>query len=206
MHGRWTKSALLLMALTLPVTVLSAQQRSQPAEQAAAQTAPAANASATRPQLTVAQKRQIRYLRRTARDQAAIIRHDRSLTPEQKARRLRELRASTREKVKAVLTPEQREQIKQMRAARRHRMAEELGLTAEQRGKLRQLARSTRHQRRSVLNDGSLTNDQKLAKLRQIRQLAKTQLASILTPEQMAKMRQMRRQRGHRMRMHMHMR
>jgi Spy/CpxP family protein refolding chaperone len=202
MRGRWTKNALLLMALTLPVTALPAQQMKQPAAEPAAQTAQAADLSANRPQLSPEQKKQMRDLRLTARDQAAIILHDPALSPEQKQYKLHELRRTTREKMQAVLTPEQQAQMKQMRAARRHRIADKLGLSADQRTKLKELAKSTRQQRRSVLNDSSLSNDQKMAQLAQIRESAKSQLATILTPDQLAQMQQMRRHRRHRVGMH----
>jgi len=196
MRASWRKNALLLMALTLPVTALPAQQVNQ-AELAAQ----AADAVAGRPQISPEQRQQMRELRRGARDQAAIIRHDQTLSPEQKEQKLHELRATTREKMKAVLTPEQQAQIKQMRASRRERVADKLGLTQDQRGKLKELAKSTRAQRRSVLNDSSLSNDQKRAQLAQIRESAKVQRASILTPEQLAQMQQMRRHGRHGMHM-----
>jgi Spy/CpxP family protein refolding chaperone len=202
MRGRWTKNALLLMALTLPVIALPAQQVNQPPAEPAAQSAPAAQAPAGRPQLSLEQKKQLRKLRFDARDQAAVIRHDPALTPEQKAQKLQELRLQTREQMRAVLTPEQQAQFEEMRATRRQRMADELGLTQDQRSKLKDLKQSVRQQRQSVLNDSSLSNAQKRAQLKQIRQSAKSQLATILTPDQLAKMQQMRRERGHRRGMH----
>jgi Spy/CpxP family protein refolding chaperone len=103
--------------------------------------------------------------------------------------KLKELRASTRQQMKSVLTPEQQNAF----AARRADFAAKLGLTADQRTKLKDLFRSNRRQRLAVLNTPALTNAQKQAQLAQIRQASQSQLATILTPEQLEKFHQMRR-------------
>jgi len=190
--------ALLVTALALPATMLPAQPTGQTAPKSASQCAPEAKGHFGKLQLTAEQKKQLRAIRMEARDRAAIIRHDQNLSLEQKAAKLRELRKSTREQRMAVLTPEQREQMKAMRAGRRGQMAKELGLTPDQRSKVKETVQSARQQRKSVLNDGSLSEEQKLAQLKQIRVSTKTQLASILTPEQLDKWQQMRQHRGHR--------
>jgi Spy/CpxP family protein refolding chaperone len=149
-------------------------------------------ASATeRPRLTQEQKRQLNDLRVAARDQAAIIRNDQTLTAEQKQAKLKELHASTRARMKSVLTPEQQQAF----AARQGRFAAKLGLTPDQQGKLKALFQSTHQQREAVLKNTALTNEQKQAQLSQIRQTSKAQLATILSPEQLAKFEQMRRHR-----------
>jgi Spy/CpxP family protein refolding chaperone len=198
MRGTWTKTALLLTALALPATMLPAQPTNQKAPESAVQCAPGGKGHFGKLDLSAEQRKQLRSLKMDARDQAAVIRHDQSLTREQKAARLRELRKSTREQSKAVLTPEQREQVKSRRMGRHGRMAEELGLTPDQRSKVKDAVRSGRLQRRAILQDSSLTNDRKLAELKRIRKSTRTQLASILTPEQMEQWQQMRQHRGHR--------
>ncbi len=131
------------------------------------------------------------------RDQAAIIRHDQTLTAEQKAAKLKELRASTREQMKSVLTPAQQQAFADRRAARKANFAAKVGLSADQQAKLKSLFQSTHQQRQAVLNNTSLTNEQKQAQLSQIRQASQAQLATILTPEQLAKFHQMRRKWAH---------
>ncbi len=66
---------------------------------------------------------------RSARDQAAIIRNDQTLTAEQKQAKLKALRASTREQMKSVLTPEQQKAFADRRAAAKANFAAKLGLT-----------------------------------------------------------------------------
>jgi Spy/CpxP family protein refolding chaperone len=199
MHGTWMKNTVLLLGMTLAGTALLAQNTTPEA------TAPATSTQSTASvtgktgalQLTVDQKKQLHELRRSARDQAAIIRHDQSLTGDQKMAKLKALRASTREQMKAVLTPAQQTAFAERRAAHQAKVAAKLGLTADQQSKLKQLFVSSHQQRQAVLTNASLSNDAKLAQLSQIRQTKKAQLAMILTPEQMAKFQQMRREHRH---------
>jgi len=132
-----------------------------------------------------------------ARDQAAIIRNDQALTAEQKQAKLKELRTSTRAKMKAVLTPEQQKAFAERREAAKADFKAKLGLTPEQESKMKALFKSTREQRQAVLTNSSLTNEQKQAELSKIREQHKAQLATILTPEQLAKFQQMRKAHRH---------
>jgi Spy/CpxP family protein refolding chaperone len=200
MNGTWMKNTVLLLAMTLSGAALLAQPATPPATQpdAATQSASGTTGTAAKVQLTAEQKKQLRELRMSARDQAAIIRNDQKLTAEQKQDKLKQLRASTREQMKSVLTPAQQTALADRHAARHARVAAKLGLTAEQQSKLMDLFRSTHQQRESVLKDASLSNEQKQAQLSQIRQSSKAQLATILTPEQLAKFHEMRKAHRHR--------
>ncbi len=189
MRAIWIKNAVLMVGMTLGATALMAQQTT-PTPDTTNQSA----ASATvKPQLTAEQKQQLRDLRSSARDQAAIIRNDQSLTPEQRQAKLQALHASTRQQMQSILTPEQQQAFAAHRAAAKAKFAAKLGLSADQMSKLKELRTSTRQQRQAVLQNPSLTNDQKQAQLSQIRQASQAQLATILTPEQIQKLHQMRR-------------
>ena len=109
MRGTWMKNTVLLLGMSLAGTALLAQQTTPEAAPPATSQAVTQGSTATSGalQLTVEQKKQMRELRLSARDQAAIIRHDQSLTDDQKTAKLKALRASTREQMKAVLTPAQ---------------------------------------------------------------------------------------------------
>jgi Spy/CpxP family protein refolding chaperone len=176
--------------MTLGATALLAQQASVPAPDTT-------NQSVTSAKLTAEQKKQLGELRATARDQAAIIRNDQTLTADQKQAKLKELRTSTHEQMKSVLTPEQQKTFADRREVGKNRMAAKLGLTEDQQGKLKALFQSTHQQREAVLKNASLANDQKQAQLAQIRQTTQTQLATILTPDQLEKFHQMHRRHGH---------
>jgi Spy/CpxP family protein refolding chaperone len=201
MRGIWMKISLLMLAMSLAGAALQARQApaATSANQDAVQSGSAAQGAATL-KLSPDQKKQLHQLRTNARDQAAIIRNDQTLNGEQKIAKLKELRASTRDQMKSILTPEQQKAFAERRAARKAKIVAELGLTPEQQTKLKDLFQSTRQQREQVLMNTSLTNDQKLAQLKQIRDDRKTQLASILSPDQLQKFRQMRKHR--RMMMH----
>ena len=199
MYGKWIQGTVLMLGMGLASAGMFAQQ----AGQAAASPAPQASAqsvstdTAGKLNLSADQKKQLRELRMSARDQAAIIRNDSKLSGDEKTAKLQELRASTRDKMKAVLTPEQQKQFAAKREAHRAAMAAKLGLTDEQQGKLKDLFKSTREQRQSVLNNTTMTNDEKMAQLKQIRENTKAQLATILTPDQMQKFREMRKEHHH---------
>lgn len=192
MRGTWIKNTVLLLGMSLTGAAIMAQQATTPAPNSTTQTsAPAAS------QLSADQKKQLHDLRMTARDQAAVIRNDQTLTAEQKQAKLKDLRTSTRNQMKSVFTPDQQKAFADRRADHKARFEAKLGLTPEQEGKMKDLFTSTHQQRQAVLNDTSLTNEQKMAKLSQIRQTSKAQLATILTPDQMEKFQQMRKGRHH---------
>lgn len=201
MRGTWIKNTVLLLGMTLSAAALLAQQESPQAPSTGAASVAAApqtanqNTSSNRPVLTAEQRKQLRELRLSARDQAAIIRNDQALTGDQKLAKLRELRDATREQMKSVLSPAQQQAFAARREALKARFANKLGLTADQQSKLKALFQSNRQQRQAVLTNASLTNEQKLSQLSQIRQASKAQLSTILTPEQLAKFRQMHRRR-----------
>jgi hypothetical protein len=190
MRGTWIKNTVLLLGMTLTGAAIMAQQATTPAPNSTTQTsAPAAS------QLSAEQKKQLTDLRMSARDQAAIIRNDQTLTAEQKQAKLKDLRTSTRDQMKSVLTADQQKAFADRRVTHKARFEAKLGLTPEQEGKMKDLFTSTHQQRQAVLNDTTITNEQKMAKLSQIRQSSKAQLATILTPDQMEKFQQMRK--GH---------
>jgi len=72
--------------------------------------------------LTDAQKAQIKSIMKEQRPKVRAIRQDNSLTPEQKKAKLQALRKETQEKIAAILTPEQKEKMKELRQqhGRRH--------------------------------------------------------------------------------------
>ena len=196
MRGSWIKNSVLLLGMTMGGVALLAQQATPPATQPAPDTTQSTASAPAKLNLTADQKKQLHDLRMSMRDQAAIIRHDQTLTAEQKQAKFKELRTSTREQMKSVLTPDQQQTFAARRANHRAAMAAKLGLTADQQTKLKALFSSTHQQREAVLNNASLSNDQKQAQLSQIHQTTQSQLATILSPEQLQKFQQMRRMHG----------
>lgn len=81
----------------------------------------------------------------------------------------------------------------ELRAGERARLAERLGLTAEQQAQLKTKRSSIAETAKAIRQDSSLTPEQKKTKLRETLQSARTEMRSVLTPEQQAKLDQMRR-------------
>jgi protein CpxP len=65
--------------------------------------------------LTDAQKEQFQQISKDMRHQGMAIRQDSSLTPDQKKEKMLALRKQAHQQMFAVLTPEQKDQLKQMR-------------------------------------------------------------------------------------------
>ena len=94
-----------------------------------------------------------------------------------------------------------------MRAERRgggmDRMAKELGLTDAQKAKMRAIMQAQRPRMKALRENQSLTGDQKMSKMREMRAARMKQMAAILTPVQRKKMQAMmkdrRSQRDHKM-------
>ena len=198
MHRQWIQNTVLMLGMGLASTGLFAQQTDQTMAAQAPVVSAKSDSTGTTGKLNLSpeQKKQLRELHMTARDKAAIIRQDSKLSADEKAAKLKALRTETREQMKAVLTPDQQKTFAERRAARHAAMAAKLGLTDEQQSKLKDLFKSTREQRKRVLTNTTLTNEEKLAQLKQIRETKKAQIATILTPDQMQKFREMRK--GHR--------
>lgn len=159
--------------------------------------------------LTDLQKTQIQGFKQAERQQALSIKQETSFTPEQKRDKFRELRASTHQQVLGVLTPDQQQQMKQLRSrhdgmgrgkgagmGRGMGPMAKLNLTDDQRAKIQPILQSSRQQAHAVRNDATLTPEQKQAKLRDIRQDTMTQMNSLLTPDQQQQWQQMRQHRG----------
>jgi Spy/CpxP family protein refolding chaperone len=73
--------------------------------------------------LTADQKSQLEAMRKDTRSQVEGVCNDKSLSDQQKADKVRDIRKSQHEKMMALLTPEQQEKFKQMRqerAGKRH--------------------------------------------------------------------------------------
>lgn len=71
-------------------------------------------------------------------------------------------------------------------------LAEKLGLTDAQKTQFQQIGRDMRKQGMAIRQDSSLSDDQKRAKMQELRKQSHKQMFSILTPEQKEKLKQMR--------------
>ncbi|MEO5889537.1 MAG: hypothetical protein ABIQ31_04750 [Ferruginibacter sp.] len=70
----------------------------------------------------------------------------------------------------------------------------ELNLTKEQKSKLKEMRQANQSKKEEIINDGSLTEDQKQEKLKQIKRAAAMNLQGILSDEQKTKLKAMRKE------------
>jgi Spy/CpxP family protein refolding chaperone len=61
---------------------------------------------------------------------------------------------------------------------------ESLDLTDDQKAKLKDIFADAKTQRQTIVNDASLSEDQKKTKMKELHQATKTKVSNILTPEQ----------------------
>ena len=141
--------------------------------------------------LTPDQKAKLEVIRKDAREQKKAVFADKSLTREAKMARLHEIRTNELARMDEVLTPAQRQQLKDMlkakMAAKGQRFAEFLGLTADQQAQIKAIHEDAWTQIKAVKADTSLTPDQRAAQIKDIRTAKHEKVMAVLTPEQRAK-------------------
>ena len=71
-------------------------------------------------------------------------------------------------------------------------LTEKLNLTADQQAKLKPILEDQAHQMKAVLDDTSLSDDQRKAKKKAVHESLHGQINGVLTPEQQAKLKQMK--------------
>jgi Spy/CpxP family protein refolding chaperone len=76
------------------------------------------------------------------------------------------------------------------------RMAQQLNLTDQQKGQIKSLRDDTHSQVVGVCNDKSLSQQQKMEKIRDIRKAQHDKMMAVLTPEQQEKFKQLRQERA----------
>ena len=159
---------------------------------------------ADRLRLTGDQRTKIKAAWRQTAEAAKAIRANAALTAEQQHEQIAALRKSTREQMRAMLTPEQQTKLAEIRnhprmlhalAVRRVRaaaVANRLGLTTEQRAKIHNIRGATRAAVAQVRSDPALTPEQKRAKVRVLVKANRLEARGVLTPDQQKKLDGMR--------------
>ena len=75
------------------------------------------------------------------------------------------------------------------------KMQDQLNLTADQKSQMKTLHQDMKQQREGIMNDQSLTADQKKEKMKDLRKSQSEKMNTILTPDQQTKMKELRKQR-----------
>lgn len=143
--------------------------------------------------LTDAQKTQIKAIMKEHRAEAQKINQS-SMTADEKKAALLKLRKGTQEKVVGVLTPEQKAQLDKIRASRKEKRDElgeclkSLDLTADQKTQIQTIRTDTHAKVKAVQVDTTLTPQQKIQQILQIRKDSRQKMLALLTPEQREKL------------------
>ncbi|MGA2444781.1 MAG: hypothetical protein ABSG50_05030 [Opitutaceae bacterium] len=155
--------------------------------------------------LTAEQKAQLKTIRAQTAEAVQAIRANAALTADQKRAQAVTAWKTSREQMRALLTPDQQAKLAQIKshpwrlnalAVSRVRMgllANQLGLTSDQRAKIRDIHTKTVTVVNPIRADASLTPEAKRAKVRELVEASRTEIHGVLTPEQEAKLQRIRR-------------
>lgn len=153
------------------------------------------------------QKKKAKELNESYQKQFAELRKNSSMTVGDYRTKTAALKKEQHEKFQALLTPEQKTQIATQRKNREQKMKEgqakrfdkmksTLGLTDEQSKKLKEGQAGFQDKIKSIRENQSLSEDQKKEQVRAIAKEQHEQFKSVLTPEQLQKMKSGRKGRG----------
>jgi Spy/CpxP family protein refolding chaperone len=148
--------------------------------------------------LTDEQKAAIKPILATEANEIKAVHQDSSLSNEQKQAKIKEIRDNSREKINVLLTPEQQKKFAEMKGEAGNRtreefqsrlamLAEKLNLTDEQKTAIKPILVAEVNDIRVVLQDNSLSKEQKQTKTAAIREASDKKINPLLTPEQQAK-------------------
>ena len=155
--------------------------------------------------LTEEQKTAVKAILVNEANEIKAVHQDASLSNEQKQAKTKEIRDSGKEKINALLTPDQQKIFAEMkgqaggrmREAFQNRMtmlAEKLNFTEEQKTAITPIMAAEANDIKAVMQDNSLSREQKQTKISGIRDASDKQINAILTPEQQAKWAQLKEQ------------
>ncbi|MDB5190748.1 MAG: hypothetical protein JWQ96_311 [Segetibacter sp.] len=142
--------------------------------------------------LTEAQKSQMQSLNESFRNKMKALKADDS-------NERKELAKQHQQSIQNILTPEQRKQAAEFKKdysnkgrnrgeGRFDEMQKELNLSAQQSSRLKEINENHRQQMQELQSNTSLTDEQKKEKRRSIMEAHKQSIASVLTADQKAKM------------------
>ena len=164
--------------------------------------------------LTEDQKAKLKAEREASKAQMDAIRNDASLSETQKQEKARAIREAQKAKMQSILTPAQKQQMEQSQKEAKEKgkeMAEkrkdmmdkrkeafkDLNLSNDQGQKLKAHNQAMQEKMKALRSNTSLTEEQKKAEMKNIKQWSKDERAKILTAEQMKKMEEMKKDRMH---------
>lgn len=153
------------------------------------------------------QKKQLKEVNESYRKQIADIRNNKSLSADEVKTKTNALRKELAGKRQALLTSEQKTQMADRRkdliakantrnGKRMGQMQKGLGLTAEQSTKMQANRKDFSEKVKTIRADKNLTNTQKQEQIKELSKQNREAMKSILTPEQLEKMKAGRKNKG----------
>jgi len=157
--------------------------------------------------LTEEQKAKLKTLNTEHHKQLAELKKQDNITVKESKEKMEALRKDHHEKLQALLTPEQKTQLEKKKEERKgkmgvwnngrgERMKKELNLTNEQSAKLDAGRKKMAEKMKSIRDDKSLTEEQAKEKSKELRKEHMQIMKSILTEEQLKKMKEGRKHHG----------
>ncbi len=164
--------------------------------------------------LTDDQKAQGKQIFQASREKMKALWTDKTLTREQKAAQMKEIRRTGLMEFRGILNPDQQakfdkaikkagQRIGERRGEIRSKLAmvaKALNLTDDQKAQIKQIVAGHKDELKALKEDTKLTREQKMAQFKQIRESIRTEIRGILTPDQQQKFDQIVSKIGERMR------
>lgn len=147
--------------------------------------------------LTTEQKTKLKASRADFKTKMDAIDANTSLSEEQKRTQKEALKKEQRAAMQTILTPEQKAKMAEAKDKKEGRedkikLKEELGLSKEQADKLKALHQSTKAQIDAVNANTNLSETEKKAQIKAIKDKSKAERNAFLTPEQQQKMQEIK--------------
>lgn len=150
--------------------------------------------------LSEEQKTKLKALNQEHRQQLEALRKQDNITVKEYREKMEAIRKDHKSKFQSVLTTEQKASMEKMRAGQKERMQQkgrergermkkELNLTADQSSKMDASRKAMVEKMKVIREDKSLTDEQKKEKSKELMKQHKESMKSILTEEQLKKMR-----------------
>jgi Spy/CpxP family protein refolding chaperone len=149
------------------------------------------------------QKQQLKSIRSDYHKKLMDLKKNEDITVRESKTRLHALRKDYRSQLQAMLTPEQKNQVAKMKQermqmakidanARAEKMKIKLGLSDTQASQLKDIRTGMRTKIKSIHADNSLSQEQKKEQVKALVLQQKDQLKTILTPDQLQQLQEMR--------------
>lgn len=157
--------------------------------------------------LTDAQKEQFKKERESFQKQMEELKKNENITVKEMKERRESIHKAHKAKIDGILTAEQKAQIEKSKVERKARtedmmkkrsegMKTRLGLTDEQSAKFEKSRKETAEKMKALREDKNMSEEKKREQMKEIMKNQKESMKSILTEEQMQKMKEGRKHRG----------